>query len=251
MGNEQVLLMENVRFEYKNGIILDDIDISIHRGELMCLLGRSGSGKSTLLKLIAGFISPSAGHIYMEGREVTAPSWERGVIFQEPVLYEWLNVYDNVAFGLRMRKKKNSVSEETIRERVTRCLQEGGLTDYAKYYPYELSGGMKQRVALSRVLVNRPKMMLMDEPFSALDPVLRKEMHSLLLKTHKQHEMAVLFVTHDIHEAISIADRILILAGKPGYIVGEICLKQHKALRQNPNILYDEIYELMSIKSKR
>ena len=200
---------------------LTDISINVSDGEFVCLLGPSGCGKSTLLNLVAGFLFPTEGRVTLNGEDVKQPGPDRGMVFQEPTLYNWLNVFDNIAFGLRMR----GVAKAEIKERVSRFMELTGLKGFEQYPPYELSGGMKQRVALSRVLVSDPKVLLMDEPFSALDPATRQEMQNLLEALQNRRKCTILLVTHDINEALYLADRILVFSARPGHIIDEIDLR--------------------------
>ena len=200
---------------------LSDISLQVRDGECVCLLGPSGCGKSTLLNLVAGFLQPTEGSVTLNGEEIKEPGPDRGMVFQEPTLYNWLSVFDNVAFGLKMR----GVAKTEIKERVTRFLALTGLAGFEQFPPYELSGGMKQRVALSRVLVSDPKVLLMDEPFSALDPSTRQEMQSLLDSLQDRRKCTILLVTHDINEALYLADRILVFSARPGRIIDEIDLR--------------------------
>ncbi|MBR0091815.1 MAG: ABC transporter ATP-binding protein, partial [Lachnospiraceae bacterium] len=174
-----------------------------------------------LLNLVAGFLQPTEGSVTLNGQEIKEPGPDRGMVFQEPTLYNWLSVFDNVAFGLKMR----GVAKAEIKERVTHFLELTGLAGFEQFPPYELSGGMKQRVALSRVLVSDPKVLLMDEPFSALDPSTRQEMQSLLDSLQDRRKCTILLVTHDINEALYLADRILVFSARPGRIIDEIDLR--------------------------
>ena len=201
---------------------LTDINLQVSDGECLCLLGPSGCGKSTLLNLVAGFLQPTEGSVLVDGSNVTGPGPKRGMVFQEPTLYNWMSVFDNIAFGMKMRK----VPPAEIKERVMRFIDLTGLDGFEKYSPYELSGGMKQRVALSRVLVNDPQVLLMDEPFSALDPATRQEMQNLLVTLQDRKKCTVLLVTHDVNEALFLADRIVIFSERPGHIIDEIDLRQ-------------------------
>ena len=176
---EELVRLEQISLTYNsdNSVeALSEIDLTINEGEFVCVLGPSGCGKSTLLKIIAGFIKPTQGKSLMSGQEITGPDWHRGVIFQQPQLYPWLSVEDNVQFGLKMRK----IPEPKRREIARTFLEKVGLLEFRKHKPYELSGGMKQRVAIARVLANDSKALLMDEPFGALDALTREQMQSLL-----------------------------------------------------------------------
>ena len=200
--------------------VLQDINFTASRGELICILGRSGCGKSTLLKLLAGFLTPSTGSIKLAGQRVNQPGPDRCIVFQEDALFPWLTVRENIAFGLKERKLKR---EDRNRE-IDHFLELVGLTDFADYLPGEISGGMKQRVALARVLILQPEVLLMDEPFAALDAQTREEMQNLLLLLWKRLSHTILFVTHDVNEAVLLADRILLFSSDPGGIKEDIAI---------------------------
>ncbi|AAO35953.1 ABC transporter ATP-binding protein [Clostridium tetani] len=196
---------------------LQNINLDINEGEFICVLGPSGCGKSTLLKIIAGFLKPSDGTAAMDGQIINEPNWHRGVVFQSPTLYPWLNIHDNVAFGLKMRKfPKNDIEELT-----NKYLDLVGLNDFKNLKPYELSGGMKQRASLARVLVNKPRMILMDEPFGALDALTRENMQTLIRTIWTKTKNTVFLITHDVDEALSLATRIIVLSKRPGKILKE------------------------------
>jgi len=198
--------------------VLEGISFQAASGELICFLGRSGCGKSTLLKIVAGFIPPSSGKIFLRNKPVEGPGPERCVIFQEDALFPWLTVQENIAFGLKGRgqDKKSKAAE------VERFLGLVGLTEFRNYLPREISGGMKQRVALARVLILKPEVLLMDEPFASLDAQSREEMQNLLLSLWQELAHTILFVTHDVSEAVILADRILLMGKNPGRIREEI-----------------------------
>lgn len=203
-GNGYLKVLENVSFE-------------IAEAELVCLLGPSGCGKTTLLKLMAGFIKPCAGCIRIGGRKVAGPGPDRCVVFQEDALFPWLTVMENIAFGA-----KRIISRKRLDKEVHRYLEMVGLTAFKDYLPRELSGGMKQRVALARVLILQPKVLLMDEPFGSLDAQTREDMQNLLLSLWEKFSNTIVFVTHDLVEAITLADRILVMGTHPGHIRSEI-----------------------------
>lgn len=194
--------------------ILSDINLQIADGEFVAVMGPSGCGKSTLLNLVAGFASPSSGSMHCMGRPVTRPGADRGVVFQRPALYPWLDVLDNVTFGLRARHVRGDLAS-----RARAMIAEVGLEGYEKHKPYELSGGMQSRVALARTLVNEPRLLLMDEPFAALDAQTRAEMQELVLNIRELHRSSVMFVTHDIEEGLLLADRVVVLGGSPSSVV--------------------------------
>ena len=193
---------------------LADVNLTVREGEFVCMLGPSGCGKSTILNLVAGFLAPTSGEVVVAGAPVAGPSPDRGVVFQEATLFPWLSVWDNVTFGPRMRKLPRSAYEHTARQYVAHV----GLAGFEHHLPLQLSGGMQQRAALARVLVNNPDVLLMDEPFGALDAQTRLIMQELLLKLWDAERKTVLFITHDIEEAILLADRICIMTARPGRI---------------------------------
>lgn len=198
--------------------VLKDVSFSVSDGEIVAILGPSGCGKTTLLNLVAGFESVESGEIMFRGEPVNGPSSQRGVVFQEPVLFPWLTVKENISFGLRIRKE----AKQTIDEKCKSMIELVGLEGFASYYPEQLSGGMQQRVSLARVLIMQPEVLLMDEPFAALDAQTRMRMQQLLLSVSQKLKPAIVFVTHDIEEALIIADRIYLLSPRPGRIIREI-----------------------------
>ncbi len=195
--------------------VLSDVNLTINDGELVCLLGPSGCGKTTLLRLIAGLDQPTSGEIIANGEKVVKPSGDRAVIFQQYSLFPWLTVLQNVTFGLEMTKKGSK--EENI-ETAERYLTRVGLIDFKDSYPHELSGGMKQRVAIIRSLLNHSPILLMDEPFSALDMQNRHKLQEQLIGVWKRFENTIVFVTHDVDEAVYLADKIVIMDKNPGRI---------------------------------
>ena len=200
--------------------VLDDVSFSIRPGELVCLLGRSGCGKSTLLNLVAGFSTATSGVIRFAGQPVRKPGAERCVVFQEDALFPWLTLRENIALGV----KKQRMPKQEQQRRVNHYLELVGLADFAKYLPREVSGGMKQRVALARVLALQPQLLLMDEPFAALDAQTREEMQALLLSLWQRLSHTILFVTHDVSEAVLLADRVLLFAQSPGRISRDLAI---------------------------
>ena len=195
--------------------VLSDVNLTINDGELVCLLGPSGCGKTTLLRLIAGLDQPTSGEIIANGEKVEKPSGDRAVIFQQYSLFPWLTVLQNVTFGLEMTNKGSK--EENI-ETAERYLTRVGLIDFKDSYPHELSGGMKQRVAIIRSLLNHSPILLMDEPFSALDMQNRHKLQEQLIGVWKRFENTIVFVTHDVDEAVYLADKIVIMDKNPGRI---------------------------------
>ncbi len=207
---------------------LQDVSFAVQPAEMLCLLGPSGCGKTTLLKVLAGFIQPSAGQVLVHGKQVTAPGPERCVVFQEDALFPWLTVAENISFGL----KGKGISRRQRKEMVDHYLSLVGLTAFASYLPTEISGGMKQRVALARVLILQPEILLMDEPFAALDAQTRQEMQQLLLQLWETLSHTIVFVTHDVREAVTLADRVIMMNKNPGRVkkIVDIDLKRPRDL---------------------
>jgi NitT/TauT family transport system ATP-binding protein len=196
---------------------LEKVDLDVRPGEFMALLGPSGCGKSTLLYILGGLVVPSSGQVLMEGQPISAASRDRGFVFQESALYPWLSVEDNVLFGLRLRAARCSGHAASKRV-VAELLKLVGLTGFERHRPDELSGGMKQRVSIAACLATNPKVLLMDEPFGALDAQTRRVMQHELLSLHETSGRTTLFVTHDIREAIILSDRIAVMSARPGRI---------------------------------
>ena len=199
-------------------LALSDVNLSIPDEQFVCLLGPSGCGKSTLLNLIAGFIAPTAGEVRVGDEPVSRPGPDRGVVFQDANVFPWLTCAQNVAFGPRAR----GVSPSDIRERVDHYLDRVGLGPFRDRLPMELSGGMRQRLSLARVLVNDPPILLMDEPFGALDAQTRIIMQELLLELWERERKTVVFVTHDIDEALLLGDRVYVMTTRPGRILDHV-----------------------------
>jgi NitT/TauT family transport system ATP-binding protein len=198
--------------------ILQNISLDVSPGEFVAILGASGCGKSTLLGAIAGFTRLTRGEIFVDSKLVQKPAADRGIVFQDHNLFPWKTVISNVEFGLKMRGVVKAERREIAKEILARI----GLSEFWRHYPRELSGGMQQRVNLARVLVNRPEVLLMDEPFGALDAQTRLQMQEMLLGLWEEYGMTVVFVTHDIDEAILLSDRVLIMSKRPGRIAAEI-----------------------------
>ena len=192
-----------------------EVSMKVSSGEFVAILGPSGCGKSTLLELCAGLEPVSGGHIAIDGEEVRGPNPTAVMVFQEHALFPWLDVESNVGFGLRMRGTKDSTPVKEVLERVR-------LTKFARHYPHQLSGGMKQRVAIARALVGNPEFILMDEPFAALDFQTRVLMQQFLLEVWRGFKSTILFVTHQIDEAILLADRVVLMSAAPGRVLEEV-----------------------------
>ena len=199
---------------------LADINLDFHDGELVALLGPSGCGKTTLLRILAGLEKPLAGEVNYLGQPLDGPHPHLSVAFQDPTLLPWRTLEQNVAFGLDFRHQPRLEAHER-QERVRQAIASVGLITHLSKLPTQLSGGMAQRVALARCLARRPKVMLLDEPFSALDEVTRHDMQRLLIAVLNQHRMSALLITHDIDEALLVADRVILLGGAPGRLMGE------------------------------
>ncbi|WP_236019787.1 ABC transporter ATP-binding protein [Sabulicella rubraurantiaca] len=198
-------------------LALEGANLAVRKGEFVCLIGPSGCGKSTLLRMIAGFETPSEGRLSMWGAPVSGPGPDRGMVFQDYGLFPWLSVARNVGFGPAARGRPRAEVEATIK----RFVDMVGLTRFADAYPHQLSGGMKQRVAIARVLANEAEVVLMDEPFGALDAMTRENLQRELLEIWERTRLTVLFVTHAIEEAILLADRIVVMSPGPGRIVAD------------------------------
>lgn len=194
---------------------LDEINAQMHDGEFISIVGTSGCGKSTILRLIAGLTVPTEGTITLNGKEITGPDPNRGMVFQKPTLFPWLTVEKNISFSLRMQKKNDE-------EKVQRMLRLIGLEEFRNDYPGQLSGGMAQRVALARALVNEPDILLMDEPLGALDAFTRMNIQDEILDMWQKRKQLIVMVTHDIDEAIYMGSRVLVMEARPGKIRKEI-----------------------------
>ena len=212
------LIVNNLSKRFGEKLILDRLSLSMQSGEFMALVGSSGSGKSTILRLIAGLEDPSSGSISVDGKPVSSPGPDRGMVFQKYSLYPWLNAAENVAFGMRLQRMKPA----EIRERTAYFLEVVGLSEAADKLPRELSGGMQQRVAIARALATNPSILLLDEPFGALDLQIRESMQDFLLKLWQRTGLTVLLITHDVEEALVLAQRVHVLAPNPGRIVRSI-----------------------------
>ena len=216
------LSIENIsmRFDLKNGSsvqALKDVSLDIKEGEIITVLGPSGCGKTTLLNIVAGFLAPTEGKVVLNDQIVLGPGAERGMVFQQGALFEWMNVQQNVAFGPRMKGMPKAEQNEKVKH----LLEVVGLAEFEDKAVYELSGGMQQRVALARCLANEPDVILMDEPLGALDALTREKMQGLVLKLWKETGKTILLITHSVEEAVLLGERLLVLAPRPGRVYKE------------------------------
>ena len=218
-----MIQLENVSKSFQqNGVwfppVLANLNLTVTEGEFLCVLGPSGCGKTTLLNLIAGFVFPSEGRVLFQGKEIRGPGPDRGVVFQDATLFPWLTVMQNVGFGLRIQGMKGRL----LRETTLRFLETMGLAGHAEKFPYALSGGMRQRVAIARVLALEPKVLLMDEPFSALDANTRERLQDELLKIWILHRHTIVYITHSVEEAAYLADRVVVFGSTDAGLVADL-----------------------------
>jgi len=231
-----MLVLDNVGKTYRNGVrALEGVSFAVKPGEILAIVGGSGCGKSTLLRAISGLDSPSRGSILLDNEEVKAPHERIGIVFQEPRLLPWLNVADNVGFGLEDRPTAER------KARVAQALTRVGLADKAAVWPRELSGGQAQRVALARALVPRPEVLLLDEPFSALDAFTRTDLQDHLLDLWADARPTLILVTHDVEEAVVLADRIMVMRSRPGRISDEIVAEHLPRPRGRQSAAFDAV----------
>ena len=234
-------------------LALQDIDLTVAQHEFVAILGPSGCGKSTLLNMVAGFDRPTRGSVKVEEEEIVEPSPRRCVVFQEPALFPWLTVMDNVVFGPKNRRQPAA----EYQPRAAQIIEQVGLRGFEASYPAELSGGMRQRVGIARVLIMEPKVLLMDEPFGSLDAQTRTLMQELLLALWQRHQQTVLFITHDIEEALLLADRVCVMTARPGRIKKSIPVPMPRPrsieLTTSPefNLLRREVLDLIREESVR
>lgn len=203
---------------FDRAIVLQNINLHLYDREFVCIVGASGCGKSTLLNIIAGLIPPTSGQVLMDSEPVLGPGSDRGMIFQSYSLFPWLTVADNIGFGLSLKK----IPKLQQREKIGYYLNVVGLSQFSHSYPKQLSGGMKQRVAIARALANEPEVLLMDEPFGALDAQTKEQMQQFLLQLWEKTHTTILMITHDVEEAIFLSERIYVMSAHPGQIKQEI-----------------------------
>jgi len=225
-GKQQLMVLENINFK-------------LYPREFVCLVGSSGCGKSTLLNIVAGLVAPSTGQVLVDVQVVTGPGSDRGMVFQGYTLYPWLSVAQNVAFSLQLRK----MPKLEQRERVSYFLNVVGLTQFANSYPKQLSGGMKQRVAIARALASEPAVLLMDEPFGALDAQTKEQMQQFLMELWQQTQISVLMITHDVEEAIFLSQRVYVMSSRPGRLEVEVpvALPEHRDLEMKLSAKFVDI----------
>ncbi|AFY59746.1 ABC transporter ATP-binding protein [Synechococcus sp. PCC 6312] len=226
-------------------VVLKDINLGVAQGEFVCAVGASGSGKSTLLRQIAGLDQPTSGEVRIGGKIVTGPGPDRGMVFQHYTLYPWMNVQQNTEFGLKLQ----GVPKQIRREQASYYLNVVGLTQFAKSLPKELSGGMKQRVAIARALAAEPQMLLMDEPFGALDVHTKESMHEFMLDLWQRTGITIFMITHDVEEAVFLSNRIFALGARPGTVrkIMNINLPNRGHTIKRNSIFHDYRDELMDL----
>lgn len=217
-GNASMISVQGISKRYGSFQAVEHVNLEIAKGEFVVLLGASGCGKSTLLNLITGFDQPTSGRIVVNGREVTKVDPHCGMVFQQYALFPWLTVRDNVAFGLKMKGISRSQRNETAQ----RFIEMVGLNGFEDKYPNALSGGMRQRVSIARVLANDPDVILLDEPFAALDAMTRQVLQDELLQIYEKSKKTIIFITHSIDEALLLSTRMLIMSARPGRVVTDI-----------------------------
>ena len=245
--NDTILKINNIEKNYAAGEdsekvhVLNSLSFSVKKGEIVSIVGPSGCGKSTLLNIVAGFEKTDGGEVYYNNTRVFGPNSEIAVVFQAPELFLWLTVSENIAFGLNIKKEDKQV----IKDKVSDFIKLVNLEGFEKFYPNQLSIGMQQRVALARALILSPNMLIMDEPFSALDYQTRIMMQKLLLKLWDKFKMTILFVTHDVEEAIFLADKTIVLSKRPAKIIDEIIVPFERP-RQISIIADNEFLKLKS-----
>jgi ABC-type taurine transport system ATPase subunit len=211
---------------------LDAIDLAFDAGDFVCIVGPSGCGKTTLLQTLAGFIKPTAGAVRLSGQPIAGPGPDRGVVFQQPALFPWMSVARNAEFGPMVR----GMPASRRREQVEHYLRLVGLWDFRNRYPYQLSGGMQQRLAIVRALVNDPKVLLMDEPFGALDALTREKMQEELHSVWRRTQMTVVFITHSVEEAVYLGTDVVVMSPRPGRILARLNVEFSRASGARDNI---------------
>ena len=238
---EQLVRFDRVALTFPGGAgrrpveVIRALDLHVQAGEFVAIIGPSGCGKSTLLSLLAGYVTPSAGRVLFRGSPIAGPGRERMMVFQQPALFPWLTTAENVAYGLQL--KANRSHGRNVRETVAAMLQLVQLDGFARHYPSDLSGGMRQRLEIARALAVDPQVLLMDEPLAALDALTRRTMQREVLHIWEKTRKTILFVTHDIDEAVIMADRIVVMAQRPTFVLAieEVRLPRPR-LREDPEV---------------
>lgn len=245
-----MIRLENIskRFQ-QNGTrypaVLSDFSLSVPEGQFLCILGPSGCGKTTLLNLMAGFIEPSGGKVLFDGKNVIGPGPERGVVFQDAMLFPWLTVLQNVSFGLKMKGLKG----HSLKKTAAKFIEMMGLSGHEEKYPHALSGGMRQRVSIARVLALEPKVLLMDEPFSALDANTREHLQDELLRVWTLYKRTVVYITHSVEEAAYMADRVVVLGDTNKGIAADMPIELGRPRSRNDKgflLLKDHLRSLLA-----
>jgi len=238
------LLAEHVSVFYEKDkqdfLAVDDVSLSIQEAEFVVIVGPSGCGKTTFMNTFAGLVRPAKGKVYMDGEEISGPSAERGVVFQQFALFPWKTVYENIEFGLKYRAIPKEQRDEIVRKYVRLVKLDG----FENSFPHELSGGMKQRVAIARVYANRPQVLLMDEPFGSLDAQTRTIMQEDLSEVFMTEKKTVVFITHSVDEAIYLGDRVVIMTARPGKIKKVINVTEDNLVPQRRGLGYDDVVNL-------
>ncbi|MTI83352.1 MAG: ABC transporter ATP-binding protein [Firmicutes bacterium] len=253
-GNDNKLVIRSVSKTFKTKktdvTALQETTFDVREGEFVTILGPSGCGKSTILRVVAGLVAPSSGEVLLDGRMITSPGPERGMVFQSYTLFPWLTVQKNIEFGLELKKTNKDAREKEAR----RYLELIGLSGFENVYPVNLSGGMKQRVAIARALANEPEVLLMDEPFGALDAQTRTLMQELLLNVWEETRKTIMFVTHDVEEAIFLGDTIYVMTARPGCIKERIKVDlprpRNYEIKDKPEFLAYKRYALELIRQE-
>lgn len=234
-----MLIYEKVNLTYGSKVILENVDLQVNEGEFVILVGPSGCGKSSLLNLAAGTLKPTSGRVWFEKNLILGTDPKRGIMFQDPSLFPWLTARENVSFSLKMK----GINKKFRYDMASQYLDQVGLSEYAHYRSYELSGGMKQRVALARTLILDPQLILMDEPLGALDAITKRKMQDLFLKIWQQTQKTFFLVTHDVDEAVKLGTRIIVLAPTGGRIIADIDLQKDAVDRAE---YIQTIYDLLA-----
>lgn len=246
------LELKNITKKFSEGkkekTVVKNINLKLKKNEFLTILGPSGCGKSTLLKIIAGFIEAEKGQIYKKGKRLSKPGLDRVMLFQDfEQLFSWQSVLANVVFALKsaQKKQKNKLNKNQLENKALEYLKKVKLKKYSSYYPHQLSGGMKQRTALARTLASGAEILLMDEPFASVDNQTRRELQQMLIKIWKEEEKSIVFITHDIREAVFLADRIVVMKNEPGEII-EIIDNELVRPRQQSGRKFNQLFQKLA-----